>query len=826
MTDFSARRMISTLLTLLIVASLAWAAPAAPAAKDDDPMANDPVEQAIRKAVAYLYKTQKGDNWEQAPRRDADAKAHEVTGVQYGGLTAMAVYGLLAAGESPQKPELARAIAWLDKTEFIGTYAMGMKLQIWNYIEHMTPAQKQILKKDATLLLGGVKLGANDAGLYHYWVDPTKGGFDHSCSNYGVLGMWAAAQQNLEVPTKYWELVDAAWRKGQQKDGGWAYTRTVDDKHKTTMNLTPAGVATLFITQDMLSAGRGGECKGNIVDKDIERGIAWMEKNFASVGMSLYGLYNVERVGTASGYKYFGTVDWYKDGSTKLVKAQGADGAWAGGHGGNIPGTVWGILFLVKGRAPVMMNKLDYAIDLRGDKGVTNWNQRPRDLANLSRWAGKQLEKELNWQIVNLKVDIEDLHDSPILYISGNQNIALAQEHKDKLKQFVEGGGMILGHADCNASIFSTAFQKLGQELFPAGEFRDLPDDHLIYNVHFKRQTWGAAAATMKLRGLSNGARELMVLIPNGDPARYWQIQNFSSAQTKPLAELATNIYLYAVDKDALRSKFKGQSYIVKRTNKAPGQALKVARLEYSGNWNPEPGGWRRFDNLMANTRGIDVTPINVKLGEGKLKASEFKLAHLTGTVKFKLSDGQRKEIQDFVNAGGTLLVDAAGGASDFKDSAEAELEALFPNAGRAIQQTLPLEHPLYSAGGDKVSRVAYRTYAKRTLVSGLNVPRLRGIEVNNRTAVIYSPEDLSVGLVGMTIDGVYGYTPEWSSKLMEKVVLFSMGASAPKVATQANATDKAVPAAAKEVKKEEPKKEEPKKPEEKKPTAPAANAK
>jgi hypothetical protein len=758
------------------------ARPAAkPPATSDEPGANDPVEVAIKKAVAYLYKTQKGDNWEAVPRRMGDT-GYKVDEAQWGGLTAMATYALLAAGESPQNPQVAKAIAFLDRAEVVGTYAMGMKLQIWNYIERPSAPQKDVLRKDATLLLTAVKTNPSNAGLYHYWVDPTKGDYDQSCSNYGVLGMWAAAQQNLEVPTKYWELVDKAWRKAQQKDGGWMYHAGGGD-HPTSLSMTGAGVATLFITQDMLNEGKGGECKGNIEDKDIDRGLKWLADHYAKLPAEphkLYAMYNMERVGTASGYKYFGTIDWYKTGAAELLKTQDASGAWASSSG-PLPGTVWGILFLVKGRAPVMMNKLDYTIDLKGDKGISNWNQRPRDIANLAHWTGKQLEKDLNWQIVNLKVDIDDLHDAPILYIAGNQNLMLTKEEKAKLKQYVEQGGMILGHADCNDSKFSTSFAKLGQELFPAYEFRELPPDHLIYSAHFNGKSW---ANKPVLRGLSNGARELMVLMPSGDPARYWQIRNFSSGQTKPLAELAANIYLYAIDKTSLKSKFKGQTYIVKRNEKVPaGKAVKVARIEYTGNWDPEPGSWRRFTNLMHNTRGMDLTVTPVKLGEGKL-TKEYAIAHLTGTMRFKLTPAQEKELKDFVNGGGTLIVDAAGGAVEFKEAVEGALTATFGDSAKALSAPLALENPIYSAGGEKVTQASYRPYARRLLAGGMNAPRLRGIMVNNRTAVVYSPEDLTVGLVGMTVDGIYGYEPDYANKLMGNIIAYATGASgaAPKV--------------------------------------------
>ena len=53
------------------------------------------------------------------------------------------------------------------------------------------------------------------------------------------------------------------------------------------------------------------------------------------------------------------------------------------------------------------------------------------------------------------------------------------------------------------------------------------------------------------------------------------------------------------------------------------------------------------------------------------------------------------------------------------------------------------------------------------------NVSRLQGITLNGRLAVIYSREDLSVGLVGQPIDGINGYSPQTATSLMARIVNF-----------------------------------------------------
>ena len=135
----------------------------------------------------------------------------------------------------------------------------------------------------------------------------------------------------------------------------------VAGKKPVTASMTAAGVATLFITDDMLHGQEGANCNGNVTDKNIDAGLHWMGEHFDQVKDN-YAFYGVERIGVASGYKYLGKVDWYTVGSERLVKSQHPDGSWTSSEPGAGPltDTAFALLFLSRGSAPVMLNKLDY----------------------------------------------------------------------------------------------------------------------------------------------------------------------------------------------------------------------------------------------------------------------------------------------------------------------------------------------------------------------------------------------------------------------------------------------------------------------------------
>jgi hypothetical protein len=796
------------------------------------------VEKAIDRAKAFLYSQQRNALWEVAPDGELSA-----TGKHRGGLTALVTYALVAAGENPQDPRLVKAISFLKTADMPSAYALGCRTQLWNLLPPSKETRK-LAQADANRLIRQIKGKGDALGLFWY-PDTPDDGYDLSVSQYGVLGLWACERAGAEIPGRAWEVMDQAWRRQQFADGGWAYRRTSADRSEAGVSpsITAAGIATLFITHDAVRAKEYLGCAGNKEDDNIARGLAWMSKNFDQVfsggvrgpGVVHYTLYGIERIGVASGYKYFGKTDWFEAGSNFLVRTQGGNGAWGGGRGDvfgnnidNIPTTCFSLLFLARGRSPVVINKLRYEPHSKITKA--SWNQRPRDCANLSTWMGRSLERNLNWQITNLNASVDELLDAPVLYIAGSQELAFTPEEEAKLRQFVEDGGLILGNADCNSRAFIASFTKLGQKIFPASEFRDLPDTHpLLTNEQYHRTSFKIKPG---LQGLSNGSRELMILMTT-DPPRIWQTPY--DGRLEPYA-LGADILLYSFDKKGLRNR--NVTYTIRPDPKVvPTRSMKLARLSYPGNWDPEPGGWRRMSALLRNRDKIDLQVEPVALGEGKLcqpppeapridpkelrqralkrvpqdqisaaiaagetqriealirdqsakieaeeaaraaatrgRNSAYAVAHLTGTTKFGFSPAMVKELKDFVTGGGVLIVDCAGGSSEFAESVQGALEgALGAQVAAELRSPLPVENPLFKGLDGKD---LYRAYAKSRLGSTKS-PRLRGAKVGGKMAIFYSPEDLSTGMVGQEVDGVVGYTPEVATELVERMLVGAAG--------------------------------------------------
>ncbi len=167
----------------------------------------------------------------------------------------------------------------------------------------------------------------------------------------------------------------------------------------------------------------------------------------------------------------------------------------------------------------------------------------------------------------------------------------------------------------------------------------------------------------------------------------------------------------------------------------------------------------------MHNQSETDLGVESMRLGSGKLTG--FPVAHLTGTTKFSLGAKEEAELKKFVEDGGTLIIDAAGGAGEFAVSAEGILTRTF---GLKSFTVLKGDDAIFANAGPDAGQVEYRQFAKKVL-GNIKTPRLR-MATAGKGRIFLSQEDLSVGLVGQPVDGIYGYEPKTATAIVANIIL------------------------------------------------------
>ena len=719
-------------------------------------------EQQYNALAAMFRKRYKPDafaDWKKRTYYDKNAKRYKVKmpdadgahNYQFAGPTALAVYALLECGVEPKDPKVGKALAWLTRQKLQRTYSLALRANALAAADRYERGKyRSLVLRDARQLAGSTPDGSY--GYFSRGRFEKNHGWDNSNSQYGVLGVWAAAQVGVEIRGQVWRFFGTHWRKTQYPNGGWAYKYDLkaDSWHNTPRGaMTLGGIASLFVCSDNLAAGSPAGCGKNASDTNIDRGLAWMEKNFlkdVEDHYFYYYCYGVERVGLASGYKYFGKQDWYRLIAERLIERQEAHGRW----GGSTYKTAFALLFLARGRNPVLYNKLRF----NGD-----WNNRPRDLAQLTQWIAYKFERPVSWQVINLQTEPDEWHDAPIIYISGSKKFTLTDAEVGKLRTFIQQGGSIFSCTECQGRGFRDSIRKLYKRMLPEYEMTPCQPGHKIYDVHFKLR------GRPRFEIISNGVRPLVVHSDDDLPLA-WQFKKVATARTQ--FEGPANAFMYVTDKGHLRGR--GVSHWPEKPETYTVRTVKLARLKFPGAFDPEPLAYERFARLMrrdCQTRVDLVGPIGIK----DLPASGAKIATLTGVGSFKLPVADVKALKGWVAAGGTLVIDAMGGSRPFHDSAVATLRAMYDTP----LATLAPGSPIYQLPGFAIKRVGYRHGAAAGGAAG-RTPAVRTVIIDSRPAVLYSREDISAALLGIPASTIDGYDTASAFALMRNFVLQAAG--------------------------------------------------
>ncbi len=486
---------------------------------------------SIEKAKAFLVRSQNNDgSW----------SAQDTS--RYGtGVTSLALLALLNAGMTPDDEPVAKCLTYLrsiKEPEPTATYEVSLMIMALATAKDGEKDKARILTLAQKLESGQLKRGTN-AGCWSYFVNKAliDTGGDRSNGQFAILGLRDAANAGILIDREVWERARRHWLASQNPDGGWGYSQ-LRGAMPSTGSMTVAGVATLSITNSMLRDdavlnpdGTLNCCGEAEEDKALEAGMRWLSSRFSvrhnpgNAAWLLYYLYGVERAGRLTGTRFFGDHDWYREGAQFLVDGQSnVYGSWQGvGHleGNPVIGTSFALLFLSKGLASVLVNKLEYGpIDPRQRKVLgDDWNQHADDVRNLSDLVSglPKWPKLVTWQTLNFnKVEqfggVRDMLQAPVLYISGSDAPQFTEAQLGLLKEYVSQGGFIFAVANCRSADFDTGIRELVSQMYPGGEaeLEALPPDHPIY-----RSEYPLDPDTVELYGANFGCRTAIVYSPD-----------------------------------------------------------------------------------------------------------------------------------------------------------------------------------------------------------------------------------------------------------------------------------------------------------------------
>lgn len=736
------------------------------------------IDDAIAKAVNALYKEE--PNYTFAPEYAFHRyNNHAVRNIV--GNHALACWAMLEAGESYQNPKLYRRINWVLSSDVPLTYDRGMRATM---LLNLPPRRwAPWIRRDGLWLTSAL---TTDGNYSETWVGGTQTGYgDNANGQYGVLGLWgierAGRQTGYSVSDSVWKKVDSYWRAAQERTGkdepaGWGVfsfaapdTKSQQSQFYSRVSgpMTAGGVAILSVTERMLFGDKmdGTKGDGKNMSSELRKGIDWLDANFSmndkdEVADRYYYFWTIQRVGIATGYRTFNGVDWYRQITAQILNEQNADGSFSGDKG-SLLSTGFALLYLSKSYDPLAVLKLRFkTVDADGNVTEGNWNNRPHDVWNFVDYASDQYEVRCSWQIAEATQPIYELMESPVIFMATGKDFTLTDQAVANLRAYIDAGGLLVTNSDTRDTY--RAYERLAKQLFPDREWEEMPADHPVFGVHSQ------VARSRPMRYVTNGVRPLMISVLR-DMGEGLQLNQPGRRDAEGF-ELMSNIYLYVTGKNPRRTRLEN-NYVVQQVSN-PTKSLPAALITHSGNFEPETGAMPQLKAILANEQNIDM---QLKKVSGSQLSNE-RIAFLTSLGGGEMSDGDAAGIRKWIEAGGTLWIDAAGGGAEAHASAQAMLAKIAP---QSVPAPASSENRIVSGeglfGGFDNRRVRYRLFALRTM-GPENRPRLQVVMLGDRPAIIYSAEDTTAGLAGLDHWNIFGYTPQYARRLVMNACIMAQG--------------------------------------------------
>jgi len=734
------------------------------------------VDRAIRAGLDYLYGVQKPEGaWD-----TKYASQHN------GGVEALVLLAALEAGEDPKRPQLARALNYINQLSPKTTYVRAVRAMVYSLLPSKDYAAR--LEKDVTWLAKNIngRTGGWGYGPGYRTTRENPNWVDNSNTFLAMLALRQAELAGAKISPVVWARARGYWARGANKDGGISYQPPGLSgfrlRSSSYGSMTAAGVAALYILTDQYaklvepdySVKASRRPNPSPYQKAIVSAVDWMSGNIvlgenpkwvwgAGEAYEYYYLYCLLQMADEGGMDRVGAITVARGAAELICGRQKSSGCWT--DPALSPGsaevddmaairTCFAVMALSRARGAVLIDKIAFGPHAGNDS---------RDAANLTRWISHSLGRAGSWRKVPLGA-FKPKYVAPILYVqAGDREIPTGLA--GSIRTTLDAGGTVLvqpfgGRRDIFEAV--KAYLKVLLSGYTAG---DVPPDHEIFSTYFKI----GKAGRPKLFALGDSCR-LRVLVFDGDVAGAWHQSRW--AERLPLFQLPANVLLYTTDLALPKSRLAMGQPQPRRP--IAGRMIPIARLRHAGDWDVCKGAMDKLSGVLAGSIsvGLDIAPA---VNASASIAPSIPVLWMTGTTRPALTADQKAKLKAYLTGGGTLLIDSAMGTGPLIADARVALEEMF---GAGAVREMPADHPLLTGAfagglGSSLAKVRY-TRAAGGDSGKAGPPKLLFVEIAGRAAVVISPMSVVAPLQGQTIYNCRGLAGPDAARFAANVVLYA----------------------------------------------------
>ncbi|HEY3325345.1 MAG TPA: DUF4159 domain-containing protein [Planctomycetota bacterium] len=749
------------------------------------------VQSSIEKGVAFLKQQQTSTGgWTYGNSYDT-------------GATALVLLSLITAGVPTNDPVVQKGATYIVSRPNEVTYCTALTAMALGAID---PQKYKVNIQQAAEWLISAQTSTD---MWTYGKQNIGG--DASNTQIAVLGLWEAEKAGAKVPDKTWKRIENYYTRSQNVDGGWGYGHGRDTSY---LSMSAAGIASLFIVQNRMYKPK--RCGEFLTDKRLAAGLSWLTNGVGAGNdngwNSNYAWYAVERAGILCRQKYFGNSDWYKLGCEKMLGQQTASGSFGGGQNADAVETAFALLFMAKGKKPLLVTKLHWgAPDAK--PADADWNCNLYDVDNLVKHIGQELQTPYDWHSVRTSASVEELRYSPVLFITGHKAPKFSDEEIEKLREYMEKGGLIFAEACCGSAEFDAGFRAVIPRICANATLERLPPEHAVYRTHYQ-----LGPNAQFLEGANWGCRTSVIYSPRGISCRWDGLcPGGSMGISRELAfQIGTNVVCFGMGEEPLKDRLESIAPDpVRKAKKAVEEpvirgSLVWAQVQHKGDCSPDPNMWPKLLESLRSKLNLSVNAAKRPIPLSDASLRNYPLLYMVGHDAFRLSSEERAGLQRHLENGGMLLAESCCGRREFDRSFRELIAQVFPD-GKL--EPLSADHALLKTPND-VHAVTYRDALQKESPE-LKTPRLeilrlaapanpsplegegrrelfgrgtaaeRGVRgtaaakpspaSKGRIAAIYSQYALGCPIDGHPCGGCRGYSPADAFKIVSNIVMHAL---------------------------------------------------
>ncbi len=711
-----------------------------------------------------------------------------------GGVTALVTLALLNAGVEPDHPKIQKALDYLRKLEPEKTYSVALRTMVFCIAtprRDLPTIQKYVNWFETIQMEGG------------QWSYPRVAGGDNSNSQFAVLALHEAERVGAVVNKETWKKALQYWKSCQTPRGSWGYQKGWENGLGS---MTCAGIAATIICSGhvnppnaLIDKSLVKCCQPQEEDDSLELALDWLANNFSvrrnpgRRGMGnvwhYYYLYGLERVGRLTTRRFIGEYDWYREGAEFLVGQQDPfRRSWVGqNHAEDNPhiATSFALLFLAKGRRPVLMAKLEHG---PGE----DWNNHQSDVANLTSQAEQHWGLDLTWQVMDpKKASVDDLLQAPVLYLSGSRSPDLAGT-ETKMRDYLDRGGFLFAEACCiDGSRFGKGLRAYLKKVFSEQEYklRRAGPEHPLWRV--EQLVRPESPYVGRLWTVEYGCRTCIVF-SEIDLSCYWEL--YAQGRRNDLPQIVAdrildanavglNVLAYATNREpkGKETAFVSTGDLVEFDTTGSRGTIQIAKLQHGGGCNDAPGALTNLLRTAAQGElQLRISPQQFNIRADDKSLPRFHMTFMHGRHDFRFTAQERESLARYLKNGGTLFADSICASKQFAKAFRREIHAVLP--GTSLER-IPPESVLFSkaAGGFDIRKVSRRDPVEqqddqplRTRVRDVE-PELEGIQIEGRWAVIFSRYDISCALEKHESLECRGYSRDDAARISLNVLMYTL---------------------------------------------------